>query len=442
MFGTASEEDLAKGVGRGRAASLEGGKKSGFAGERRSPAILAATAAAFAGGPASAGGIAEIPRRVTWTGAGSVPSEGRWDDGDHQEEEEDDDDDGGSSTLRGPRSGAETPLIDLSAGVDDPWKGAVVRQSTSNPSLRLDVPAPPWPPSALRRTPSASSLRSGTSSQGQGQVPSIRLTTANGDSSTLTSPSIWTRIRQSRLGRSVKRVTWALFPSLQEWETKSFVGRVTAVLCVPAILALNLTLPVVENENYDEDGEECGESCEEVDEHGRRYYYRDDDASEDFEEEEGLLIDLSDGTTPSERRDARSKHDREAVAHRFHQAVVPEHQHQHHFDTGPNRVDACDQPSPWAGALDLDPPSVDEQLRNYEIAQQQQKRSSIGSENGTKGEEKEELLERKEEDKLTRSLTAVQCALGPVFCVSALFGACLLLPRCFEVFNADQRRVQ
>lgn len=107
------------------------------------------------------------------------------------------------------------------------------------------------------------------------KVPSIMLTDEGGDSIPVQQPPTpaephpsWTKNKRRRTRALLRAVGGALFPSLQDWGSKSNVGRLVAVLSAPAILALNLTLPVVDESADEEDDYERIEKIDEA--------YRDD----------------------------------------------------------------------------------------------------------------------------------------------------------------------
>ncbi|KAK4696781.1 hypothetical protein P7C70_g8318, partial [Phenoliferia sp. Uapishka_3] len=301
--------------------------------------------------------------------------------------------------------GAEGPLIDLSAGVENPWQASWGRRS-----LKVDIPvysSSATSPRTIRRKQSSASI----ASVGMKPVPSIRLTTATGDVSELAGspkPSFFS-LHHRRSYQICRAVFLALFPSLQDFSEKSWVGKATAVLCVPAILMLNLTLPVVDIED-----EDCA-SVESRESDGMRTPVLGLFPEGEGETREGTLIDLEEGTTilhqdhqhhqhqPPQRTrrlsdaDLQSRADRKAVTTQFHSAVVPHPE--------------PDTPSPWATPAELNAfkfpsPSIPPTPAPGYV-------EDLG---------KGEVDLNVNESVLTRWLTAVQCTLGPVFCVTALFG--------------------
>ncbi|EIW69832.1 hypothetical protein TREMEDRAFT_43509 [Tremella mesenterica DSM 1558] len=91
-----------------------------------------------------------------------------------------------------------------------------------------------------------------------------------------------------RFRRRTRIILRVLFPSLQSFRHKSVLGMVLAVVCVPAILALTVTLPVVDDGSKDEGGvnlpEGENEPLNEERTNGEDYQDGHEDY-EDFEEE-------------------------------------------------------------------------------------------------------------------------------------------------------------
>ncbi|GAA5865268.1 hypothetical protein JCM3774_004914 [Rhodotorula dairenensis] len=306
------------------------------------------------------------PRRTTWTGPGDSA---------------DDEADAGSSSV-----------IDLSKGVDDPWKDA----------------RSPLPQAGHARTPSAAT------------VPSIYLTTANGSATalpasrssseaTITPAAAATTTKDIHPRPSRKQLLHALlgalFPSLQAFASKSLVGKVTALLCVPALLALNLTLPVAEEAA-------CDDNCS-------------------WTEEKRVDDDGEGGSGPAEEaaieRIGRALHS-PGTLHGHEHDVSPTHRLQH------LRAEAAeaDAPSPalaW-GEVTRDPleplhlgsPAVALQqnpLEEFGVVQ-----SPAAADEASRQDLHSPAVVEQEamaREHITRTLTAMQCALGPVFVVTALF---------------------
>ncbi|GAA5901152.1 hypothetical protein JCM8208_002290 [Rhodotorula glutinis] len=307
--------------------------------------------------------------------------------------------DAGSVRVRRAPNG----LIDLSDGVDDPWKGA------HSPMVDNDG-------RAIKR------------------VPSILLTTDSGSDTILADPpspspaSIASR-HPPRKHHVLHAVRCALFPSLQSFRSKSIVGKCTALLCVPALLVLNLTLPVVEEPSDDSTASWHEEKYVATPGSGVQVESRHVDApSSDEEDDDHLDADV----------DERNAYDR--IGHALHSPAVanppghsdsPAHRLQH------VRAAAAEAESPhgaWAevatpplGAVER-PASPMDYFRVVNSSEASQV-GRVGSEQdegrdlvlGDGGDEaSEEERDWRAQEAVTRCLTALQCALGPVFCVSAL----------------------
>lgn len=316
--------------------------------------------------------------------------------------------------------GAEDTLIDLSPGAENPWQDARTRAG-----LRIEIPRRKSNAASTRalRTPIAPLLArkaSGGSTTSTGKairrVPSILLTSAAGDQITVHDapppPLQPSSISLSNHhGYHVSRAVFlALFPSLQDFSDKSCLGKATAILCVPAILVLNLTLPVVDTEEAD-----CV-SVEEKERFAKRPKYEDDDSYSDELErdnDDSLLVDTSDPHPPHHhftRAEARN-----AVALQLHSHVLPHPE--------------LDSPAMWATPLDVD--SLERGLEAFSFASENgtvnkvppsEEQSSTPSEDGLTPPGTPAIV-LVHEDVLTRWLTVVQCTLGPVFCTTALLGA-------------------
>ncbi|KAK4050095.1 hypothetical protein OIV83_003666 [Microbotryomycetes sp. JL201] len=385
-------------------------------------------------------------RRPTWDGqisASSDESRPRWGD---------DDEDIAASVGRDQE--VQTPIIDLTEGVDNPWQATHSRDS-SRATLQVEVPTMQSHAATSRMRSRASSMRRTPSNQSSmppdhkavRKVPSIMLTSANGEEA-LVQPeaevpagSFITHHRGYRIARAI---FLALFPSLQDFREKSYLGKATAILCVPAILVLNLTLPVV-----DTDSDDCAslESREALNEEA----YKDYDSSDDedahspliLHSAQGLLVDTHEdlvatpGSVDPPRRShlhdqhhsARSsedvaRHQREDVARAFHHRVLP------HAE-----ADEVEVRSPWASsspegssAKDYNP--IAEAFAKFNMNGSHDattdRRSTQSSASGAH-ETVDPLVKpitpphlEVQTPVLTRWLTAIQCTLGPAFCVSAL----------------------
>ncbi|KAI5481546.1 hypothetical protein MNV49_002772 [Pseudohyphozyma bogoriensis] len=323
--------------------------------------------------------LPERERRTTWTaemgGPPRVPCEedhGHWGESDEDED-----------------ALPESPLIDLSAGVDNPWKGS--------PSLTLDIPSnAAGLPRTLRRTQSGSSIAS--------KVPSIMLINEDGDQELVVGRKKWA-FTKKRWWRITRAVWLALFPSLHEFGSKSIVGKATALLCVPAILALNLTLPVVETE----DEADCVEFEDKEGDHG----VWDEFGRRESFDAEGHLVDIEEG----EEGDPGAGRRREHAAHMLHHGTLaptsplpspsPSPKRVYHLPHPEEEECEIEVPSPWAGASGSGTAAV-----SGTATPESQATIKPGS--------PADVDQNVHEHVLTRWLTAVQCTLGPVFCTCAL----------------------
>ena len=286
-------------------------------------------------------------------------------------------------------------MIDLSKGVEDPWKDA----------------RSPLPQTGHARSRSATT------------VPPIYVTTASGSATalsatrssseaTITPLATKADVRPHPTRRQLlSAALGALFPSLQSFRSKSLIGKVTALLCVPALLALNLTLPVAEEPPCDDD-------CSWTEEKQAAAAGEDRDGRQEHADEEGTI-----------ERIGRALHSPATLQPHEHDAS-PTHRLQH------LRAEAteADAPSPslaWGEVtrdplepLNLGSPAVALQqnpLEEFGVVQ-----SSEAAEEASRRELHSEAVIEQEamaREHVTRTLTAMQCALGPVFVVTALLGA-------------------
>jgi sodium/potassium/calcium exchanger 6 len=174
-----------------------------------------------------------------------------------------------------------------------------------------------------------------------------------------------------------------LFPSLQNFKHKSYLGMFLGITAVPAILALTLTLPVVDDGPTDEGGVALPDDLEA--DRGRE---QDDFAQLDQHDDDA---DVMDG---------------DRLLHRD----VGEELH-HLVDNGF---------SPLHSPLGRISHTT---LRR--IASSGSSDGGYSSDGEDVQEISKELLEQiREEEALDfhKGLAAVQCVLGPMFCVSILFG--------------------
>jgi sodium/potassium/calcium exchanger 6 len=245
---------------------------------------------------------------------------------------------------------------------------------------------------------------------------------------------------QRRAFRIARGICVALFPSMQDFWSKSIVGKATALLCVPAILLLNLTLPVVDSE-----ADDCA-SLEEKEardaEAAQLDSYRDYDSNEGeesglqdsyFGPYDGLLVDTEDPEHPRDSHHPLSSQDarirRELAAKALHNRVLPH--------AAANAISGAEIPSPWISTTPLETPSVADGLHHalakFTFAAGDSFVDRSESRTGTPDAVDAPVTPKKggsltvssakldvHADVLTRWLTAIQCTLGPVFCVTAL----------------------
>lgn len=411
-------------------------------------------------------------RRTTWTAtelasaAGSDESRPNWGESDT------DDEDAEAKGQRG-RTRREPNLIDLSAGVENPWQSAEGRgagagigtgtegakaghsRTDSRHSLQLEIPQVPStaaasqsrtrPSSTLRRTASGNTIV--VDGKKIRKVPSIMLTSDTGDEQLVQESAVIpvgsTPFTHRRAFRIARAICVALFPSMQEFWSKSIVGKLTALLCVPAILLLNLTLPVVDSEADDcaslEEKEAREAEAAQLD--GYRDYDSDDGDDEGVQDSyfgpfDDLLVDTEDPDHPRDShhpltaKDARIR--RELAAKALHNRVLPH--------SAANAISGAEVPSPWISTTPVQTPSVADGLHHAlskftfaagdSFVDQSESRAGgtqVGDALVTPKKGSLSLSSAKLDihaDVLTRWLTAIQCTLGPVFCVTALLSEC------------------
>ncbi|GAA5974227.1 hypothetical protein JCM11641_003338 [Rhodosporidiobolus odoratus] len=291
-------------------------------------------------------------------------------------------------------------LVDLSEGVENPWHG-------TRSSFEQEEAAG----ATVRR------------------VPSILLTTDSGSDTVLAEaplqltpppspPASHAEHRKRRhrhhLLHAIRR---ALFPSLQSFRSKSILGRITALMCAPALLALNLTLPVIEEPTEDSAASWAEEK----------------DTAPNTGEADGGLPDDEGGAI---ERVGRQLHSPAIDVHRHtHPSHGHDHQisHSHHLQhVRAAALEAEGSSRAWEDVsttpLDSPTPASVAPSREYFQVVNSSEASETGrvapTERGSSSEEDElwddEELEHKATNQVTRCLTALQCAVGPVFCVCAL----------------------
>ncbi|KAH9949911.1 Sodium/calcium exchanger protein-domain-containing protein [Amylocystis lapponica] len=127
---------------------------------------------------------------------------------------------------RAPRSGPRTPLSED----QDPWDATL--------GVPLDDRSPQiLAPTLSDESPDHNSLP---------PIPVISHTPASPVSDTDTESQHYVPpTRRQRVKRVLAHMFHLLFPTLQQFRSKPFLGKIAAVLAAPAVMALTLTLPVV-----------------------------------------------------------------------------------------------------------------------------------------------------------------------------------------------------
>ncbi|GAA5986234.1 hypothetical protein JCM5350_007592 [Sporobolomyces pararoseus] len=265
----------------------------------------------------------------------------------------------------------------------------------------------------------------------------------------------------------------ALFPSLTQFSSKSILGKSTALMCVPALLVLNLTLPVAEEVTEDVDGS-GGDLCDtnweqEEEEEEKNRIPKGIRLPVDGENHDGSsLLRFNEEQEEGEGRGSDSVMER--VGKKLHSPAIA-HPHSHHLSTSTTHhhhhedqdrdllssssslLEGVEEPvvinSPWIDQQQAPTRSSSSTIITPQTEQHHFRISSSSSSSGTvnrvvstsstsqdhhqTGEDEEEdeleeteslILDRMEcqaSRKVTRGLTALQCLLGPIFCAFALF---------------------
>lgn len=252
----------------------------------------------------------------------------------------------------------------------------------------------------------------------------------------------------------------ALFPSLHRFWNKSFLSKVTSIVSIPAILLLNLTLPVVDESMTEED------LIEELEKETIEDVYRDDnersDGSDDGSDSSSNVSikdlrqrkrDLEEGsdgnsldTEEEQEERERDLRQRIAIVQELHSPAAIRHLPHRHSYSAPGIRENSD---PEYAAHSHHFISLDGHLS---IPGQREGTAVLGGEgngfnmvstpsgvptlpeleSGTDlkvGDDRDFELD---EADLTRYLVAIQCLCAPVFAVAALFGK----PKIFEVETA------
>lgn len=326
--------------------------------------------------------------------------------------------------------GSTTPtdLIDLSSGVEDPWRSSSVSSAAaaagSTPLARPQLSVTTEGPedgvsrgaSALRRVPSivltgddgnvtpmrASSEGSSSPSSARRPAPSRR-------------PSLpaWAQSsdRPAQTRRLLHSFRVHLFPALQDVHQKSYLGLIAGVLSAPAIMMLTLTLPVVDEASFDDSFSEAEEKAFQEAQEDRAHGYEAESEPED--EAERLLW-----------KDRARQRD-ERIAHRLHSPVAPSH--------SPSPTSATPPP--------LNLSELDRQLAERGEADQSVWQWPVDPSSSTGADEcgtrtppspapslsQEARLQsekqRQTDVKVEKFITVLDCVLCPFFCVLALLGS-------------------
>lgn len=339
-----------------------------------------------------------------------------------------------------------------SDGTENPWKEELEQRANAKAVKKV--------PSILLTSANGSdTLIPTTTNLEEGGSSSITVTgdVEDGTSTIRPSPkspssSSSTRKIPSRRRLLLSATLSALFPSLDQFTSKSIIGKITAIMCVPALLVLNLTLPVAEEPSGEIGSDECWEEKEE-DEVSARGVPKGIRLPDDGTGDDGsLLINSSDEEEEDDRVGASVGGQAAArVGKKLHSPAVA-HPHSHHLSNS-HPHDQDQDPSvspsfPWANptsnlptphsnaAAPLHSPSSYFKIKTSSEQGTINRISSNSSGDDEDGEATHEVMQdklREREEclagrKVTRCLTAVQCTLGPIFCTCALFGTFLSLP--------------
>ncbi|WWC65382.1 uncharacterized protein I303_108000 [Kwoniella dejecticola CBS 10117] len=314
-----------------------------------------------------------------------------------------------SAQIKTPQSTA-TPNGLGASPEPNPWED----QEGNPPTPALSIPPPSQltvPPTIPK--PSRPKVIIPDSEQrvhlSQPSVPSISVVDPSGhtDIPTATSPPIETpplkflkqdesRFAVRRKSRMILRV---LFPSLQSFRHKSWIGMILAITSVPAILALTLTLPVVDDGCREEGGIALPTAEDEGLNDPEAGY--DEAGDEDQTETEDEGRDLEEDEMEEESNGLLNPEIGEELHHLVDHGFSPLHSPLGRISHGSlRRLNSHLE----AGDLTLDD-------------------ITPTGEGGTK-EEEEDLYEELNEERgleFNKWLTATQCVLGPMFCITIMF---------------------
>lgn len=264
-------------------------------------------------------------------------------------------------------------------------------------------------------------------------VPAISIIDPSGHTSSpplLLTPSLSSATsRRQKIHKNIKIALRILFPSLQSFRHKSVLGMILATMSVPAILALTLTLPVVDDGNEMEQG---GVRLEDGDEYGGGDdgdlsgdylddgYDRDDDTDEDHEtygHGEGEEYDYDQGEEEADRllNPQIGEELHHLVDHGFSPLHSPLGRIYHAAKSRMNQhVEYGDEDEGNLGSGGLSP------ARNEEEDGYEEEEDFFAREEGKEiDDECEEACEQAME--FNKYLVATQCVLGPAFCCFIMF---------------------
>lgn len=263
--------------------------------------------------------------------------------------------------------------------------------------------------------------------------------------------------RSTRFFAISRAMTYAIFPTLHNFRSKSFLAMLTSLISVPAVLLLNLTLPVVDESGRSEEDEQAflaelekdrleaepegqirlGLDAEEA---GQQIHYNDHGlrgtqsrrstaSQDDADQLEEAIQDRLDDMEEEER--GRNVRRAVAVAHELHSPVATA-LHSHSARPGHKHADKHASSSSRSSLL----VSFDEQGGHLAVPGQRNGTEtpvlppandiSVGAAAVPALQDLDVHPDKYSVDPadLTRYLTAVQCLLAPPFAVLALFGKC------------------
>ncbi|GAA98781.1 uncharacterized protein L969DRAFT_18398 [Mixia osmundae IAM 14324] len=279
------------------------------------------------------------------------------------------------SSRRSEETVGTPPLIE----VDDPWRSTTPERPSK---LRLQIP-----------TGSAIVTESPVQ-----ELPSILVTTDQGKPLRVGSQSSLKRYAtfehyggRAKVKKIFRTIIASYFPSLQDIKSKSIVGTVVAIVCAPALLVLNLTLPVV-----DEEDDECCEVLPEPD------LLPDDAEAPELRVETPTTASQTEESDPEEAlvrsQQAVWRRRDQDIAHVLHAQAV------HHHSPALHPMHRADD-SAYIEGNSL----IDHAILSKGEEQQQQSESDLQVDGLTHFQ-------------LWRAMTTLQCFFAPIFVVVALLG--------------------